>query len=298
MEYQKTKKMLWTDIEISVISDDSNTEKIIDSVFEFFGLFEKEFSRFLPDSSLNLLNYNKKLEVSERFIDLISLSKRFYKKTGWYFNPLVNISNFWYSNSFDSGDFIKTETKTNIDFDLLKIEWKTVILEKNQNLDFWWIGKWYAVDLASQILLDLWYDDFFVNAWWDIYASGFYINGNGWIIGIENPFDLSLLATMNISNKAIATSGNYRRKWEIEWKKHHHIINPKTQNNDFQKVSVSIIADKTYEADALNKAIFNMDTLEAIKFMEKNGLSWIIISSSKKVFYTKDMISKYDLRFT
>ncbi|MDD2487784.1 MAG: FAD:protein FMN transferase [Candidatus Gracilibacteria bacterium] len=295
MEYKKVSRHLGTDVEISVITDDPNAERRINGIFDFFVSFEQEFSRFLPSSKLSLLNKYKVLEVSERFIDLLKLSKDLHVKTDGYFNPLVDISKIGYSNSFEENIFEKKETGSDLNLDSIMIRGRTIILKDDQHLDFGGIGKGYAVGLASEILKIFGYDDFFINAGGDIYASGFYMNRSKWVIGIENPFDGTLLATISLSDKAIATSGNNKRKWEIGGDKYHHILDPKTNSNNFEVVSVSIISDKTYKSDAFTKAVYNMEAEKSIEFMEKNNLSGVIILASGKMLHTKDMVLEYDL---
>ncbi|EKE29248.1 MAG: hypothetical protein ACD_2C00201G0010 [uncultured bacterium (gcode 4)] len=287
MEYKQTKKMLWTDIEISIIWNDERIERRLETIFDFFASFEQEFSRFLPHSSVSMLNAYWEYEVSERFMELMNLSKRFYSMTDWYFNPLVDLSKIWYGKDFMKNEFSIEERESDTDFPKVRISWRKIVLEKNQRLDFWWVGKWYAADLATQILHNFWYDDFFINAWWDIFASWLNAKGKSWVVWIENPFDWSLLWTIDISWKAIATSGNYKRNWQIGGKKYHHILNPKTLGNNFEISSVTLIADKTSEADALTKAIFNMTPKESLEFIEENNLNWIIITGKGEIMTSK-----------
>jgi thiamine biosynthesis lipoprotein ApbE len=54
---------------------------------------EKEFSRFSNLSDLSLLNKEKELELSNRFIKIFNIVKTIYKETDGYFNPLMNLKN-------------------------------------------------------------------------------------------------------------------------------------------------------------------------------------------------------------
>ena len=297
MEWKQSRKALGTDIEVSVITTDTNIERRINWIFDFFASFESEFSRFLPASNLSILNKEKKLNVSNRFVDLVMICKDLNKKTNWYFNPLVDVSWIWYSNSFEENNFIKSERKSDLDIENVLINWNVIMLWENQNLDFWWIGKWYAVTLASEFLRNFGYDDFFINAWWDIYAAGKNNDWNKWIIWIENPFDGKLLASVDISDESIATSWNYKRKWNIKGENFHHIMNPKSWKNNFDITSVTIISKNCTETDAYTKAAYNMDIRDSIKFIEENDLAWLIITSSGKSFYTKDFLEKFNVIF-
>jgi len=97
MKYQKNQFLMWTDINITIISDNNSIQDISDSFAIFYSL-EKEFSRFLESSDLSILNKSKELEVSNRFINILKLTKQIYLDTNKYFNPLINLNNIWYLN--------------------------------------------------------------------------------------------------------------------------------------------------------------------------------------------------------
>lgn len=294
MEHKANRKMLGTDIEISVISDDWHIDRRINGIYDFFSSFEQEFSRFLPHSSLSILNEYKTLEVSDRFIDLLKKSIDLNLRTDWFFNPLTDISKIWYSSDFESNEFKKIERESNNDIRKIMIEWKKVTLEANQRLDFGWIWKWYAVDNAAKFLKMFGYDDFFINAWGDIYASWKDSAWNDWAIWVQNPFNWTMLWQISLHDNAIATSWNYIRNWQLDGNKFHHILNPKTWNNEFSAASVSIIAPNCTEADAFTKALFNMDLKSSLDFIEKNDLSGFVITDKHEILTTKWLEEKHN----
>ncbi len=207
MRYSETRKLLGTEIEIAVISEDPLTDGRIAAVFDFFVSVEAEFSRFREDSALSLLNAHKKATVSKRFLELLSVSKNMYRLTDGFFNPLVSVAKLGYGHSFEEGNFVTVNGSVNTDFHAVKTEGDTVTLEPGQSLDFGGIAKGWAVDRASDMLRMYGYDDFFVNAGGDIYASG--TNGSldrGWVIGIENPFTQEIFTSLVLRDSAIATS--------------------------------------------------------------------------------------------
>jgi thiamine biosynthesis lipoprotein ApbE len=77
----------------------------MDEIFVYCADFEAEFSRFLPSSPLSELNRTKSLSVSDRFIDLLSLSLSLYQETDGKFSPFVDIASLGYSGDYDSGVF-------------------------------------------------------------------------------------------------------------------------------------------------------------------------------------------------
>jgi len=291
MEFLRNKFLMWTDIEIiinfSYLITEKEEFKVLKDIEESFNIFytlEKEFSRFDENSDLYKLNKSKILEVSSKFIEILNLSKKIYKNTNWYFNPLINISDIWYDKSFEKITLHltspnKREIEQNLELDKIQIIWNKIILQDNQNLDFWWIIKWYTVDLVKEFLEKSWYDDFIVNAGWDMYIS------KKSTIAIDSPEDnWDIFALLDLENISLSTSWIYKRKWKIKEENFHHILNPKRNINNNEIVSISLITEKCYLWDAYATACIAMWIEKSIKFLEKENINWVIIWNDKKVY--------------
>lgn len=295
MKYYKTKHLMWTDITVTTFWEHNSSEDI-DNVFLIFKSLELEFSRFLPDSSLSILNKNRTLEASDRFIDVIKKCKQIYADTNLYFNPLINLNQIGYSKSFDLNEFEKEKIDVNICFDKLDIRWNNIVLQENQTLDLWGIVKWYWVDLAKNYLDTKSYKNYIINAWWDIYVSWANEDWKKLLIWIENPFTKwELLATIELENKAIATSGNYRRKWTIENQEYNHIINPITWSNNNEITSITLISDFSYISDAYATACIAMWLGKTLEFLEQKNIDWLIVCADKNI-YGVELMRKYNLK--
>jgi len=298
MRYSETRKLLGTSIEITVISEDIKTPERITYVFDYFSSIEQEFSRFNPESSLSLLNKHKKMSVSKRFLEIMNISKKMYDQTNGFFNPLVSVAKLGYKNSFGTGNFEQAEWIINTDFESIQIEGDMITLQPGQSLDFGGIAKGWSVDKASSLLRLFGYDNFFINAGGDIYASGSNEEAiGGWIIGIENPFTEEVIASIILHDAAIATSWSYKRKWDIGEKKYHHLVNPVTSGNENAIISVTLISSECANCDGFTKSIFNAPVSEGIRLIEQNGMEGLIFTSSGQLLYTKYLQEKYDLEF-
>ena len=295
MKYEKNQFLMWTYITITIVSDNNSTQDIYDS-FAIFHSLEKEFSRFLDNSDLSLLNKWKELEVSNRFIDVLKLIKQIYSDTERYFNPLINLNNIWYSSDFKKWFFEKKNEKQNLDLDKISYIWNIINLKESQNLDLGWIVKGYWVDLVSDFLKEKWYENFIINAGWDIYFSWEKQSWNDWIVAIDNPFNKDdIFATLEIKDKAISTSGTYKRKWNIDNVDYHHILNPDTNDNNNEIISISLISDKCYISDSYATACVAMWIEKSLKFLQRQNIDWIIIWSDGNIYQTKWM-SNYNLK--
>jgi len=294
MKYSQNQFIMGTSINITVFSNENPLEDIYNGFWLFYS-FEKEFSRFLIDSTLSKLNKEKELEVSNRFIKVLEKVSEVYKNTDKFFNPLINLSNIWYSKSFNYKDFEQTETKTDLDFENISIIWNFITLKENHNLDLGWIVKWYSVDAVKKYLKDLWYKNFIINAGWDIYLSWKTSENTTPVVWIDNPFKpWEPFASIEVTNKSVSTSWTYKRKWKIKDKDYHHIINPKDDSNKDEIVSITLITNDCYISDSYATACFNMWIEKTLVFLEEKNITWILISSSGDLYHTKN-IEEYNL---
>ena len=296
MEHSKTRFLMGTDITITVFWE-KNPDEDIENVFEIFHTLEEEFSRFKSESSLSVLNKKRTCEVSDTFIDVLNKCKEIYADTDFYFNPLINVKQLGYSNDFHSNEFKKEDKELQVNLQLGKIKTKgnVVTLQEGQNLDLGGIVKWYGVDKAKQYLDIAWYNNYIVDAGGDIYTKWTNEEWGKIVIGIDNPYTKdTIFATIEVENTAIATSGNYKRKWTIENQEYTHIINPINSSNNKEIISITLVADNCYLADAYATACIAMGLEKTLEFLKKNYLDGVIMCTNKKV-YTTQWMKKHNL---
>lgn len=284
-KFEFTFQALWTICMIVLIWKEKTwVNTLINQCYKKITTFQNEFSRFQKDSSLSLLNHHKQAEVSDEFLSLIQKSREIFHLTQWYFNPLIDVRNIGYSHSFNEQIFEKKDFWENLHFENIKNYGNLIKLEPDMNLDFGSIAKWYFSQKISLFLQEKWWKNNFVNLWGDIYVSGVNLEGEKWKVAIESPFwETSPITTLSLTNMSISTSGSYLRKWEIEWKKYHHLRNPFSSEWEKELISVSIIHPSWYMTDALATACFAMWKQRAIDFCEKNNISYLFILENGEV---------------
>ena len=171
----------------------------------------------------------------------------------------------------------------------------TVLLkEKGMRIGFGGIGKGYAAEMAKRKLQELGVQNGIVNASGDLCTWGTQTNGKQWTVGIADPNEkIKSFAQMNISNKAIATSGNYEKFITINDKKYSHTINPKTGLPITGISSVTIICNNAEIADAMATPVMVMG-IEAGLFMvnQIKDLACIIIDDLGEIYTSKNINSK------
>lgn len=127
-------------------------------------------------------------------------------------------------------------------------------------LDLGGIAKGFGVDRAVAALRDWGMLHALVNVGGDLYALGDSPEGDPWRVGIRSLEDAHQLAgTFEVSNQAVATSGDYQQYFEYGGRRYHHLIDPGTAAPRVSAVhSVTIVADSCLHADAAATATFGM----------------------------------------
>jgi len=172
---------------------------------------------------------------------------------------------------------------------------KVFLKEKGMAIDLGGIAKGYAVDSAFEILTSLGYKTLIVNAGGDLRAGGLKINAP-WSIGIQNPRSAEkVMATISVSDSAIATSGDYEKFFFYQGKRYHHILNPKTGFPADGCQSVTILSKDGMTADGLATAVFVLGPEKGYALCQKiGGVECFIMDREGKAVMTpglKDLIS-------
>jgi len=257
----------------------------------------KLFSTYMSDSEISLFNKSDStFLISEEFGELFLLSKQINKFSKGAFDPTVHpLVKLWGFGNKGRIDELPTneliqKTLNKIGFDNILI--KNKILVKSHphiELDFSAIAKGYGVDKVSELFIQKNINNFMVEIGGEVYCSGKKKN-NDWAIGLQNPFselgNENILKVINLNDKAMATSGNYRNYFEINGRKYSHTINPKTGFPVTHNiVSVTVVANDCSSADAYATALMVMEKNAGIEMINSiNGLETVIIYGDNENF--------------
>ncbi|SMO92569.1 thiamine biosynthesis lipoprotein [Flavobacterium nitrogenifigens] len=168
----------------------------------------------------------------------------------------------------------------------------TVFLkEKGMRIGFGGIGKGYAAEMAKQVLLERGVQSGIINASGDLSAWGLQPDGRKWTIGVADPDSPNAaFSYMEISNKAVATSGNYEKFVTINGKKYSHTIDPNTGLPITGIKSVTIIASNAEFADAMATPIAVMGIRAGLFLIDQiPDLYCIIIDEGNKIYTSKNI---------
>lgn len=268
-----------TSYHITYLSDDGILyKKEIDSLLHDI---DGSMSTWIPNSIISRINNNEKnVIVDDYFKTVFNKSVAISEKTEGNFDitvgPLVNAWGFGPTTK-------NTLSKTQVDSLLQLVNYKKVILKDNQivkvnpeiKIDFNAIAQGYSVDVLADFLERKGINNYLVELGGEIKAKGKKENEE-WKVGIDQPTEekspeRKLEAIISLKNRALATSGNYRKFYIEGNQKLSHIIDPKTgYPAKHNLLSTTVIADDGITADAYATAFMVMGLKKSIAFLKKN----------------------------
>jgi len=259
-------------------SEERNFAQEIDSLLTYF---DQVASVYEPNSIISKVNKNQPYELNDIFLEIYKEGMEVSRKTGGKFDmtvmPLVNAWGFGF------------ETRQKLDSaqvdSLLKFVGYEKIRLKNEELikdvpgirlDFNSIAQGYSVDWLADFLESKGIENYLVDVGGEVFASGKKPGGDFWKVGIEKPARnksdaREIKDVVALKDKALATSGSYRKYYEENGVRYSHTINPETGYPvKHSLLSASVLADKAVTADAYATAFMVMGLEESKDFINKN----------------------------
>ena len=175
--------------------------------------------------------------------------------------------------------------------------------DKGIQLDFNAIAQGYSVDVLADYLESLGINSYMLEIGGELKVKWRKEDGSKWRLGVdvpeENASERKLQTILELEDEAVATSGNYRKFYEINGKKYAHTLNPKTGYPvEHTLLSATVVAKEAWKADAYATALMVMGIEKAIEFIENNpqlGLEVYLIYDQEgefKTYVSKGLESK------
>ncbi|SDG46575.1 FAD:protein FMN transferase [Epilithonimonas hungarica] len=302
-EFKRPQKLMGNAFEITVVDrDEISANRHIDAAIDEIRRIERLLTTFNDGSQTNLINRNagiQPVKVDAEIFDLIERSIRISKITDGYFDISYGgiDKSFW---NFDremqqlpDPELIKDHLKlVNYQNIILDPANQTVFLkEQGMRIGFGGIGKGYAAEMAKRLLQQRGVVSGIVNASGDLTTWGNQADGKPWTIGIADPdHSKQPFSYMNITDMAVATSGNYEKFVVINGKKYSHTINPKTGMPVSGVKSVTVFCPNAEIADAMATPVSIMGIDAALNMVDQiNHLECVIIDDQNKIYSSQNI---------
>ena len=304
--YQKDEGFIFGTVYHITYQNDNNLKQNIEAELE---KVNKTFSTFDSTSIISLINQNKPVKINDMFAEIFDLSEEISTETEGAFDitvaPLVNVWGF----GFKSG---QKPTKEKIDslrhlvgYNKVKL-YENGVKKKNPKimLDCSAVAKGYGSDIVARYLREQGVKNFMVEIGGEIVTSGLSENRLPWKIGVTKPSDnktdmnQEVETILNVTDKAMATSGNYRNFYYKGGKKYAHTIDPKTGYPvQHSLLSATVLAKNCATADAYATSFMVMGVEKAEALLEKHPelMAYFIYAGPKgelKTWYSPSMKDK------
>ena len=256
--------------------------------------FDTSLSTYNKSSVISLINYNES-NLTDNYLRVVfNKAAEVNKNTNEAFDitvaPLVNAWGFGFKNKENITNAKIDSILKFVGFD--KVQLSDSIIIKNDPrlmLDVNAIAQGYSVDVVAEFIESKGIINYLVEIGGEVKTKGVNQKKEDWKIGIDKPFDnnnipgQNLQAIVKLKNMSLATSGNYRKFYELDDIKYSHTINPKTGYPvTHSLLSATVIAHDCMTADAYATAFMVMGFEQAYALVQKlDGIEALFIYSDE-----------------
>lgn len=259
---------------------------------------EPALSRTREDSDLYRLNHadGAVCEVSEDTYAAIEAAVQYAELTGGAFDPtMAPLTDLWGINTENAHVPAQAEIDealTHVGYQNVKLLGSNQVqLENGAQLDLGGIGKGFATDAVSALLAQQpegAATGALVQLGGNIGAFGDNPSrdGGNWVVGVADPDNnAEFVATVEVRDASVVTSGDYERYFEQDGKRYHHIFDPETgYPADTGLRSVTVIDQNSTRADAMTTALFVMGLDDGLAFCKENNIAAVFITADKQIY--------------
>ena len=286
---------------------EKKSQELLDLSFDELADFENDFSMYIDESEISLINKNageKAVEISERTYNLLKECVKYSEMSDGRFDiTIAPVTLAWGINT----DNPQIPSKEKLDELTRLVNYKDIIFDdanksvmlknKGMMIDLGAIAKGAACDVVAG-----YYNEY------DLHGSTLSIGGNVlakgspskekeyFSVGIRNPRgdQNSLLGVLNITDKIISTSGDYERYFMDNGTRYHHIFDTKTASPaQTDLISVSIVTDNGTYAEFLSTYLFVMGKDYLFDILENKTNSdyeFIAVDSDLNVYISDNLV--------
>lgn len=239
-------------------------------------------SPFNRQSIITAINNNKPAKLNNKFTTVFTLAEEISKETNGAFDitvaPLVNEWGFGFKKGTAPTKQVIDSLRKIVGYQKVALnDGKIVKQDPRVTLDCSGIAKGYGSDCVANLLRRHGIDNFMVEIGGEVVTSGINPDRVPWRIGVTKPVDDltqqdgELQTVLNVTDKAMATSGNYRNFYYKGGKKYAHTIDPKTGYPVQHSIlSSTVVADNCATADAYATAFMVLGLEKAKDILKKH----------------------------
>ena len=258
-------------------------------------------SHYKPESLVSKVNRygaSGKVQVGEGFFELLREAVSISRASNGAFDAtILPISDLW---GFDKGGIVpRNELIANklafVGYEGIDLDQSTFsvgLISSGMSLDLGAIAKGWAVDRAMEKIMSHGIRNAIIDAGGDLRLIGGRPGKGFWRIGVQHPREPGgLLATFDLRDTAIVTSGDYERFFIADGVRYHHILDPATGQPARGCQSVTVLAATAAEADACATAAFVLGPEKGLAFLRSRpGVRGFIVGADGTLHWSDEVI--------
>lgn len=256
---------------------------------------DNSLSPFNEKSIITAINQNKDVQPDEMFLTVFKKAMEVSRETGGAFDitvaPLVNAWGFGFKNGIQPDRHQVDSLRRLIGYEKVTLKDGRIVKQlPDIMLDCSAIAKGFGSDVVAHLLRQHGVKNFMVEIGGEVVTSGVNPQRLPWRIGVTKPTDDSLSikgeiqSVLNVTDMAMATSGNYRNFYYKGGKKYAHTIDPQTGYPvQHSLLSATVLAKDCATADAYATSFMVLGIDGAKKILERHPelMAYFIYSDDK-----------------
>lgn len=262
---------------------------------------DASLSVFNPASTVSRINTGATARADEMLREVLLRSLEVSRVTGGAFDvtvmPLVNAWGFGFKKGEFPTDAAVDSLRAFVGYRLVSLCGDSVAKgDPRVMLDFGAIAKGYGVDRVARLLREHGVRNYMVEIGGEVVAKGRNPDGRPWQIGVSKPVegggDGIIEKVVELSDGAVATSGNYRNFYERDGRKYAHTIDPRTGRPvRHSLLSATVMARDCATADAYATAfmVMGLDSAAAVVMGDKSLRAIFIYSDAQGKMRVKEV---------
>lgn len=293
--FHAARPLMGTVVEITLYhADQDRARELMDRAFAEMERIERLMSTRIAASEVARINreaYPGPITVEREVFDLIEQSLVAWRETSGAFDitvgPLMQLWPLYRAEKILPGDGQIGEALERVGSDRIVLDpaQNTIAFKKpGMSIDLGGIAKGYAIDRAIGLLRAGGVASALVNAGGDLYALGFKPDGTPWRVGVRHPRRPDdLIATLEVHDIAVMTSGDYERYFIKDGRRTSHIIDPRTGFSVRGTASVTLSAASATRADALATGVLVLGPEAGLELVNRlPGVEAAILSEASQ----------------
>ncbi|MBR5729690.1 MAG: FAD:protein FMN transferase [Prevotella sp.] len=308
MPYQHNKGSVFGTFYSITYQSDEDLQKEIENELK---KVDETLSMFNEQSVISKVNRNEKTELNDMFVQVIQLAMQVSEETDGAFDitvaPLVNAWGFGFKSGVHPTPHTIDSLKALVGYKKISLDMRKKEIEKKDPrimLNCSAIAKGYGSDVVGAFLKRRGIENYMVEIGGEVVTHGVNERRVPWRIGVVKPtddtlsVDNELQTVLNVANKSMATSGNYRNFYYKGGRKYAHTIDPKTGAPvQHSLLSATVLADNCATADAYATSFMVMGIERAKVVLERHPelMAYFIYSDNNgelAVWYSPTMKEK------